>query len=93
MYASFLNLPVEGRHSRALHLKLFTVPAVWTTFYGVIIFVLTKTFSFLTVKPKIKGLRKNNFTISWPDPFMLRYRSMKGKRLSVQFAKLFFRKP
>jgi hypothetical protein len=38
MYASFLDLPVEGRHSRALHLKLFTVPSVWTTFYGVITF-------------------------------------------------------
>jgi len=33
MYASFLNLPVEGRHSRALHLELFTVPSTLTTFY------------------------------------------------------------
>ena len=32
MYASFLNLPVEGRHLRALHLKLFTVPSTLTTF-------------------------------------------------------------
>jgi hypothetical protein len=31
MYASFLDLPVEGRHSRALHLKLFTVPSFSTT--------------------------------------------------------------
>jgi hypothetical protein len=36
MYASFLDLPAEGRHSRALHLKLFTVPSVSTTFYRVI---------------------------------------------------------
>jgi hypothetical protein len=36
MYASFLDLPVEGRHSRALHLKLFTVPSVWTAFCEVI---------------------------------------------------------
>ena len=36
MYASFLNLPVEGRHSRALHLKLFIVPSVLTTFCEVI---------------------------------------------------------
>ena len=33
MYASFLNLPIEGRHSRALHLELFTVPSRLTTFY------------------------------------------------------------
>jgi len=33
MYASFLNLPEAGRHSRALHLKLFTAPSVLTTFY------------------------------------------------------------
>jgi hypothetical protein len=33
MYASFLDLPVEGRHSRALHLKLFTVPSALKTFY------------------------------------------------------------
>jgi hypothetical protein len=26
MYASFLDLPVEGRHLRALHLELFAVP-------------------------------------------------------------------
>ena len=32
MYASFLTLPVTGRHSRALHLKLFTVPSALTTF-------------------------------------------------------------
>jgi hypothetical protein len=36
MYASFLDLPAEGRHSRALHLKLFTVPSVLTTFYELI---------------------------------------------------------
>jgi hypothetical protein len=36
MYASFLNLPVEGRHSRALHLELFTVPSGLTTFCEVI---------------------------------------------------------
>jgi hypothetical protein len=33
MYASFLNLPVEGRHSRALYLELFTVPSPLMTFY------------------------------------------------------------
>jgi len=33
MYASFLNLPVEGRHSRALHLEFFTVPSSLRTFY------------------------------------------------------------
>jgi len=37
MYASFLNLPAEGRHSRALHLKLFTVPSVLTAFCTAII--------------------------------------------------------
>jgi hypothetical protein len=37
MYASFLNLPEAGRHSRALHLKLFTVPSVLTTFYELMI--------------------------------------------------------
>jgi hypothetical protein len=26
MYASFLNLPVKGRHSHALHLELFALP-------------------------------------------------------------------
>jgi hypothetical protein len=31
-HASFLSLPVEGRHSRALHLELFTVPLRLTTF-------------------------------------------------------------
>jgi hypothetical protein len=31
MYASFLNLPVAGRHSRALHLELFTVPSTLPT--------------------------------------------------------------
>jgi hypothetical protein len=31
MYASFLNLPIEGRHLRALHLKLFTVPSALKT--------------------------------------------------------------
>jgi hypothetical protein len=36
MYASFLNLPAEGRHSRALHLKLFTVPSPLMTFYETI---------------------------------------------------------
>jgi hypothetical protein len=36
MYAAFLTLPVQGRHSRALHLKLFTVPFALTTFYEVI---------------------------------------------------------
>jgi len=36
MYASFLNLPVEGRHSRALHLKLFAVPSDLMTFFEVI---------------------------------------------------------
>jgi hypothetical protein len=35
MYASFLNLLVEGRHSRALHLKLFTVPSDVMTFFEV----------------------------------------------------------
>jgi hypothetical protein len=33
MYASFLNLPAAGRHSRALHLEPFTVPSSLTTFY------------------------------------------------------------
>jgi hypothetical protein len=42
MYASFLNLPVEGRHSHALHLKLFTVPSVLKTFCEIINFDLTK---------------------------------------------------
>jgi len=36
MYASFLNLPVEGRHLRALHLELFTVPSRLKTSYEVI---------------------------------------------------------
>jgi hypothetical protein len=36
MYASFLDLPVEGRHLRALHLELFTVPSTSATFYEVI---------------------------------------------------------
>jgi hypothetical protein len=36
MYASFLSLPVAGRHSRALQLELFTVPSSITTFYEVI---------------------------------------------------------
>jgi hypothetical protein len=36
MYASFLNLPVPGRHSRALHLEFFTVPSSSATFYEVI---------------------------------------------------------
>jgi hypothetical protein len=36
MYASFLNLPGEGRHSRALHLELFTVPSSSGTFCEVI---------------------------------------------------------
>jgi hypothetical protein len=36
MYASFLTLPVEGRHSCALHLELFTVPSSLRTFYEVI---------------------------------------------------------
>jgi uncharacterized protein len=31
MYASFLNLPVAGRHSRALHLELLTVPSTLLT--------------------------------------------------------------
>jgi hypothetical protein len=38
MYASFLNLPEAGRHLRALHLKLFTVPSGLRTFYEVISF-------------------------------------------------------
>jgi len=38
MYASFLNLPEAGRHLRALHLKLFTVPSVLTTFCEVSMF-------------------------------------------------------
>jgi len=33
MYASFLDLPVEGRHLRALHLELFTVPSRLKTSY------------------------------------------------------------
>jgi hypothetical protein len=36
LYASFLNLPAAGRHSRALHLELFTVPSSLTTFYDFI---------------------------------------------------------
>jgi hypothetical protein len=36
MYASFLNLPIEGRHSRALHLELFTVPSILRTVYDTI---------------------------------------------------------
>jgi hypothetical protein len=36
MYASFLNLPVEGTHSRALHLELFTVPSSVMISYEVI---------------------------------------------------------
>ena len=40
MFASFLNLPVEGRHSRALHLELFTVPSSLATFYEVITVVI-----------------------------------------------------
>jgi hypothetical protein len=36
MYASFLDLPVEGRHLRALHLELFTMPSSLTTFYELI---------------------------------------------------------
>jgi hypothetical protein len=36
MYASFLNLPVAGRHSRALHLKLFAVPSALRTFFEII---------------------------------------------------------
>jgi hypothetical protein len=28
MYASFLDLPFEGRHSSALHLELFAVPSL-----------------------------------------------------------------
>jgi hypothetical protein len=36
MYASFLNLPVEGRHSRALYLELFTVPSPLMAFYEAI---------------------------------------------------------
>jgi hypothetical protein len=35
MYASIPNLPVEGRHSRALQLKLFTVPSVLASLYKV----------------------------------------------------------
>ena len=42
MYASFLDLPVEGRHSRALHLELFTVPSRLTTFYDVIYYTVEK---------------------------------------------------
>jgi hypothetical protein len=38
MYASFLNLPVEGRHLRALHLKLSAVPSVLMAFCEVIKF-------------------------------------------------------
>jgi hypothetical protein len=38
MYASFLDLPIEGRHSRALHLELFTVPSSSVTFCEVINF-------------------------------------------------------
>jgi hypothetical protein len=38
MYASFLNLPVEGRHLRALHLELFAVPSSLTALYEVIKF-------------------------------------------------------
>jgi hypothetical protein len=33
LYASFLNLPAAGRHSRALHPELFTVPSSLTTLY------------------------------------------------------------
>jgi hypothetical protein len=35
MYASFLDLPDAGRHLRALHLELFTVPSNSTTSYEV----------------------------------------------------------
>jgi hypothetical protein len=42
MYAPFLNLPVEGRHSHALHLELFTVPSALTAFYETINFDLKK---------------------------------------------------
>jgi hypothetical protein len=42
MYASFLNLPVEGRHSRALHLELFTVPSTFTASYEVQFFAPQK---------------------------------------------------
>jgi hypothetical protein len=38
MYASFLDLPVEGRHLRALHLELFTMPSLLWTFCEVINF-------------------------------------------------------
>jgi hypothetical protein len=38
MYASFLDLPVEGRHLRALHLELFTMPSSLTAFYELISF-------------------------------------------------------
>ena len=36
MYASFLTLPVAGRHSRALHLELLTVPSTLTTSCAII---------------------------------------------------------
>jgi hypothetical protein len=36
LYASFLDLPDEGRHLRALHLELFTMPSPLTTFSEVI---------------------------------------------------------
>ena len=57
MYASFLNLPVEGRHSRALHLKLFTVPSVWTTFYGVINLALHTVTTYIPAFWGTNGLR------------------------------------
>ena len=59
MNASFLNLPVEGRHSRALHLKLFTVPSVLTTFYELInlkLKVAQKRPD--TRRPKPRGVRR-----------------------------------
>jgi hypothetical protein len=36
MYDSLLNLPVEGRHLRALHLELFAVPSCLTALDEVI---------------------------------------------------------
>jgi hypothetical protein len=36
MYASLLNLPIEDRHLRALHLELFAMPSTLLRFCNVI---------------------------------------------------------
>jgi hypothetical protein len=68
MYASFLNLPVEGRHSRALYLELFTVPSPLMTFCETISLTAPPQIHYwANSKGKASSIHHDNRYLAWPD--------------------------